>query len=118
MTDLIKQLEAATEGSRTLDYEIARELQWRFSEEEEFKEFGSFWRDAMTDEWKQLPWWTTSIDAALTLVPEGLRWTLGYEPTGKLNYWAWVWTDDGPCEAYKPTPALVLCIAILKALAK
>ncbi len=109
MTGLIKQLEAATEGSRGLDYLIHTKLGWVDQDQGGWdgpngEHTGEGW-----------PYYTTSLDAALTLVPEGLRWTLRYDPTRKLNYWTWVWTDDGPCEAYKPTPALALCIAILKA---
>lgn len=115
MTDLIKRLEAATGGSWTLDYEIARELQWRFSEKEEFKEFGSFWWDAMTDEWRQLPWWTTSIDAALTLVPEG--WLMQLSGQATEDGWGCRLTHMNKGEAMRlaSSPALALCLAALKA---
>ena len=117
--DLIAELERATEGSRELDYAIARETGWRFTGEHEFKEHGVFWRDATTDEWKQLPWWTTSLDAALTLIPEGWRawfsWGCGFgdaglmRPTDKT-----AWTRDSEIMS-APTTALALCIAALKA---
>jgi len=109
MTDLdtlISDLERATEGSRELDYAIAKEIGWRFSGEESFKEY---WQDATTDEWKQLPWWTTSLDSALTLVPEGSRWDVQQDYTCAFA------SIDGVTTGRVATPALALCIAALTA---
>ena len=53
--ELIKRLEAATEGSRELDKEIAEAFGWV--------------HECMNSDTH--PHLTTSIDAALTLVPEG-----------------------------------------------
>ena len=135
MSDLSKlfaELEAATEGSRELDYAIANKIGWRFNGEHEFKEYGVFWRDATTDEWKQLPWWTTSLDAALTLVPEGYRCSLDIPgKEGGRNH-ATVVKYSQVLEAvnlkakpeeiielwnhsYAATPFLAMCVAALRA---
>lgn len=132
MDPLIAELETATEGSRELDYAIAKEIGWRFSGETEFKEYGVFWRDATTDEWKQLPWWTTSFDAALTLVPEGHRCSFDIPGEEDDKNHATVVKYSQVLEAvnlkakteeinklwnhsYAATPALALCIAALRA---
>ena len=85
MTDRIAHLDAATEGGRELDYAIAKETGWQFYGENEFKEYGLFWREATPDEWKQLPWWTTSLDAALpgeNIVSMSFREQGDYAPLG------------------------------------
>ena len=117
MDSLIAELEAAAEGNRELDYAIAKEMGWQFSGEHTFKEHGFFWRDATTDEWKQLPRWSTSLDAALTLVPEGFVWRVSTD-FGPIA-WAAVsghkgifWADT---KSEALTAALALCIAALKA---
>ena len=59
-----------------------------------------------------VPNYTTSLDHALTLVPEGWIWDV--TSTGC----AWTMPDDVCVEqysAYAATPALSLCIASLKA---
>ena len=132
MNNLIAELERATEGSRELDYAIAKEIGWRFHGEKDFKEYGVFWRDAITDEWQQLPWWTASLDAALTLVPEGYRCSFDIPgEEGGRNH-ATVVKYSQVLEAvnlkakpeeitelwnhsYAATPFLTLCIAALRA---
>ncbi len=107
MTDLkslIAKLETAKKGSRELDWDITIII--------EFPRNGS------------APPYTTSLDAALTLVPEGcyetiLSWNsmkseFGYcrmnvrGPFGKHG-----WHEDRIGEG--KTPALAICIAALKA---
>ena len=63
MTDLIERLEAATEGSRELDAEIDERI-WRAK-----------WGRGKPKDISVL-YYTTSIDAALTLVPEGCGWEI------------------------------------------
>ena len=63
------------------------------------------------------PRYTASLDAALTLVPDGLVFNLGNDAS---MCWAHVWDDvpeyDGePYEGRAATPALALCAAALKA---
>jgi hypothetical protein len=64
MSDIIARLETATEGSRELDAEIGRM-------------FGAprYTRNAPNIPNQPVwPNYTTSIDAALALVPEGVKW--------------------------------------------
>lgn len=82
---------------------------------------------------KRVPAFTASLDAAMTLVPEGAHWGIGHEDMGPLVGWAWVRAknDTGWQEYHSPprlgfrhiapfpaTPALALCAAALRALAK
>ena len=96
---LIKKLEAGTEGSRELDSLIYLELHP--------KHLDNLWRITF-------PHYTTSIDAALTLVPEehfgGIRFGVSYNA-------AWVRRagEYGLGEVTAPTPALALVIASFKA---
>jgi len=112
---LIKKLEAATEGSRELDAEVAVAA--------------GLDKDTMCSmylDWVRLnnanminghpgPHYTTSIDAALTLVPEGVAHWMIRSP----KPWAKIWLhyDNTDNETYGDgaTPALALCIAALKA---
>jgi hypothetical protein len=107
MKDLIERLEKATEGSRELDLAVAQAVDgpWHYTGEPPRRIFCAAY--------------TTSLDAALTLVPEGyskdmaecpengavvrvyfgpIRENSAGEPTGRAN-----------------TLPLALCIAALKA---
>ena len=81
MTDLTARIEAASEGSRKLETAIAMELRWwnKGGRGLEINDFvlndrafkdGSKTAAQLTWDWP-FPQWTRSIDAALTLVPEG-----------------------------------------------
>lgn len=100
MTDLIDRLESASEGSRELDILIATAV-------------GAKRVDG--------PWYarySTSLDAALTLVPEG--WTGSVDVPGDNNG-AWLDPPAAPVIGHErvyaigATSALALCIASLKA---
>lgn len=126
MTDLIARLESAPEGSRGLDAEIALHLYPRIStyESDEVRgsghwvspDYGAIYAEN----------YTTSLDAALTLVPEGqeIWWEVRqmcslsspmkggegiFSARVGLNYGA-----DGYL-GRSDNPALALCIAALKA---
>jgi hypothetical protein len=120
--DLIARLEAASEGSRELDEEIAH-LAHTYQAPDRGDPYGSW------------PHYTTSLDAARELVPEGMAADIHIGPRGFYND-ATIWQpikgedDQGrrttsykPFEAksvrdgriYQNTPALALCIAALKA---
>ena len=135
LQDLMAKLEGASEGSRELDFAIAKEIGWKFHGEKEFKEWGLFWRDSTTEEWKQLPWWTTSLDAALTLVPKGwVTMHAGQNPVSGTWYWglhkqAEAGINDGCCQQTESqdlftsaqqtnSAPIALCIAALKVLQK
>lgn len=111
MTDLLTRLENAKEGSRELDWAIRDQV----------------CADAGEISSHIAPHYTTSLDAALTLVPEGGEengegWRIGIERgPGRETYWtAWLrrHASDETIEAtaiYKAGPALALCIAALRA---
>lgn len=63
--------------------------------------------------------WTASLDAAMTLVPEGCGWSL-VQATYEKSYGCIESGDDRTpdLEARAATPALVLCAAALRSLAK
>lgn len=104
MKDLIAKLEAATEGSRKLDAAI----QYALTEEIAI----------------DLPRYTTSIDAALSLVPDGVYLDL-LSRSGKNGNFEWDCTLKESALPYrtfrtdervgKETGPLALCIAALKA---
>lgn len=103
MTDLIERLEAATEGSRELDEEIAQAIFPKLK-----RRHASWYID---DVRTNIEPFSTSLDAALTLVPEGLMWDV--ESRGA----AFVGDPKMPSRMFEmaATPALALCIAALKA---
>lgn len=115
--ELIATLEAATGPSRELDLHICRvalnsePLGHAAGLPDELlldQPFGPFFR------------YTSSIDAALTLVPEGLRWRVSYVP---VHQFASASVSDGSIfspntkewEGKHTTPAIALCLAALKA---
>ncbi len=135
MTDLITQLEAAPEGSRELDVEIGRLVG--------LKIHGEFWQivpGVMEPDHKAvipIPFYTYSIDCALTLVPED--WIVSISKRADTHWvgepykYHWYAHMDlyehneenslSGCERITssgaaPSPALALCIASLKARAK
>ena len=103
MTDLetlIARLEAATEGSRELDGEIYSAMSGKATGLNNADDY------------------TTSIDAALTLVPEGYDWDVGRlngryiaDVSRKVSEEGWL-----NQHARGPSSALALCIAALKAM--
>ena len=139
MTELLDKLRAAEEGSRELDCCISAELEDR----EVFFDGNTMMGRSRTPPhdqcvlgwidpgkqarnfqagWAKPPWphYTTSIDAALTLVPEGWIWkanwfnSKGYalvgKPSEKGNF-----KEPHKYPALAKTPALALCIAALTA---
>lgn len=107
---LIERLETATVGSRGFDYEIHCAIGWRDCDQ------GGWIRgtDCTGQGW---PDYTTSLDAALTLVPDGKRWQAGWSPRVLKNEcgFAIIEYRDGKTAEQAATPALALCIAALKA---
>lgn len=124
---LIERLEKATED-RELDAAVYEAC------------VGEVWNDFLSGPWaadgkSRVPFYTSSIDAALSLVPEG--WRYGIEQAGRFDSndltEAWCWPhEDGfepdwmnGDEGYRSCPnsaraahketAIALCIAALKA---
>ena len=112
MSELIKKLEAAPEGSRALD----KEIHWHLfgMHPSDFKRTPAFTIDK--DQGLILPRYTTSIDAALTLVPDGtyieIIGCFGNMPSGGAKLTD---LDQNEILGAAQTPALALCIVALKA---
>lgn len=112
MKELIERLEQATEGGLTLDKAILAELgfTWRGMD---------YWHHDNKTMWKGSTHFTSSIDAALTLVPEG--WSVDLtRHRGNVGNYARVYHDGMHGEpsfmVHKNGPlALRICIAALKA---
>ena len=109
MTDtqaLIAKLEAATEGSRELDTEIAEYIGKRWDNEDGFPREYRFSR---------------SLDAAVSLIPK--EWVWGLLPVaGSIRWICYVreWLGEWPhlvskADSWASTPALAICIAAIKA---
>lgn len=113
---LIERLEAATGPDRVLDMDIEeaalpelRRKPWR-------RDLGRFWDDSDRDglHYVEASRYTASIDAALTLVPEGSEWTRHRGANDRMTM-----QIDGPSHfgvhGQGATPAIALCIAALRA---
>lgn len=127
ITDLIERLEKATGPDRLLDGDIAAALKlqptgWRRGTHKTDK---SIWWDREDKtgftQWAA-PRYTKSIDAAMTLVPEGMQWAVWGEdrPQARVyeageNGGILIGRSWECCDA--ESPAIALCIAPLKALA-
>lgn len=114
--DLIAKLEVAEGPSRELDQEIAKAAglkpSWRDDGEARFYSPGMSNGPA-----KIAPPFTSSLDAALTLVPDGLRIYMERKPTDPPQPWFVTvrpHAQDG-WDAVSDYPALALCIAALRA---
>ena len=102
MSDLIAKLEAASEGSRELDTLVC--------------EVKGACPDGVRFCPGLCPSYTTSLDAALTLVPEGYRYRFWAHHTGVSGASVFPHGGGTLSRAHDaPTPALALCIAALKA---
>lgn len=101
MNTLIAELEAATEGSRELDNAVAKALGF------------------MMPQPGDPPRYSTSLDAALTLVPKGCGWSMNDDGEGFVfqkvkRAGGPGWPIIGQCDG-DTTPALSLCICSLRA---
>lgn len=118
---LLERLEAASEGSRELDIAIAEEVLGLIVEQIDCVNDTSPIREYSvkalhSNVWRNLPYYTTSLDAALALVPDGYEW-LRKSPQTMTVYR--IPADDKEwaqhIDARGATPALALTIACLKA---
>jgi len=132
MTTLLSRLQSATGPSRELDAEIALANGWTFTKMKPENGCGGdkhpYWRRPGETEWYMRtlagpPRYTESIDAALTLVPEGWAWSIYWSgrfgigagispepPTDELCH-----SDCGGKDAAALHPAIALLIAIERA---
>ena len=125
--ELIAALEKATGPSRDLDAAIFAHVGLTEFQERHCRQWcGQNGRTDLTRGHYLAAWapdFTRSIDAALTLVPEGWRWSLdwtqrsGYQDCGRADLYAPGSGIQPPdvCDVYAATPAIALCIAALKA---
>lgn len=123
---LIQELEAAKEGSRLLDARIHEDAQPDQSLRAKFERAASRpvadvgMPTIIPD---SVPHYTTSLDAALSLVPGGVGFIIGTD--GDTHYAQIISELEFECdegsscavhsEAQAASPALALCIAALKA---
>lgn len=125
MTDIIERLEAVTCDVDTLDEAIATfiGLKHRSRRDSRGRSKGREWfldSHSGIETWGRCPPYTTSIDAALTLVPEGWQWNIDNGIHCEDAAHAWL-GNNSPQEIVPgtsgdaATPALALCIAALKA---
>ena len=108
--DVIERLEKATGPCRELDKAILLALgySWRGM---------AYWFRDDSHAWEGNTHFTVSIDAALTLRPDGALYAIEtYDSNGiypeHVRASAWV---QGAARAFAATPALAICIAALKA---
>lgn len=123
LSDLIARLEKATGPHRELDLRIARAHGWR--------DCGAAWArpgETHSSVWAP-PAFTASIEAALTLVPEGWEYHISnrapaphtgraYVHNGEMQFIGGGMVRNPKYRGYETTasiPALALCIAALRA---
>lgn len=116
MKDLIERLERATGPDSELDEAIALVLGW--THQKMRGDAKPYWRKPGVTEYYMrsiVPAYTASLDAALTLVPEGWMWDVSSSGC------AWIMrNDDSICDSQiviggVKSPAIALCIAALRA---
>lgn len=117
LAELIDRLEKATEPDGVLDDELARIAGWTF--QKMTGDAKPYWREPGETAYymrSKRPSFTASIDAALTLVPDGHGWVIDfmdpYEPEAMCGQ-GWCGRDHGDPDPKQP--AIMLCIAALKA---
>lgn len=122
---LISRLEAAMAGSRELDAEIALAIGYTRAWHEDiapnrggwYWRFGDLGSTHESHDWP--PLFSTSIDAALTLVPDAHEWTVGVDLENRVataSVGEDVWDEAFNLAIGRArTPALALVIASLKA---
>lgn len=119
LDSLIERLENAKEGSRELDQAILDALYQQHGD----AAYEWLLPDGNGAAIKPFPF-STSLDAALSLLPEGAGWAVyGFwmdNPPTQYSFSAKIETNDGRIvtgnfQATAPSPAHALCIAALKA---
>jgi hypothetical protein len=132
---LAERCEAATGPDRELDIAICVAIDWRYDDWEEGERtaremaarHGMAWLVSRSVEgynstWRHLPRYTASLDAAMTLVPEGHKCGVTQQDREKASEQWWgelrrgYWTSyDKAFVARGATAALALCAAALRA---
>lgn len=118
MTDLIRRLEEAKEGSRELSLEFLRAITgepWRFCLDGEAVIWDKYGPGESGNPVRSLEDFTTNLHDAASAVPEGYGWQAGSRGVAK------VWRLDDVIHPiagghHPDQPAIALCIAILRAM--
>lgn len=126
MSDLVARLEKATGPDRDIDELIAEAVGYKVCSETQA--YGRSWNSPSGYFIGAAPKFTDSLDAAVTLIPEGWAWSVhvgGCYATGRLlkpraELAEAVETQFGPAVGIRSqieaaTPAIAICIAALKA---
>lgn len=123
-TSLIERIEAATEGSRELDAGVwlactpgATRDKWSYIHKATGRECTVDETRDVTDRLIIVPSFTASLDAVLTLLPDGFKWKCGYSRhvphnAEVIDYSAHTGTFIGESDASR---CLALLAAILRA---
>ncbi len=125
MTDLLSQLEAATEGSRKLSDEMLLAHGWRPYEVGRFMGPIYYWHgpngESVSEERRPDP--SRNLQDAVSLVPEGSGWSVEvdiHEASARIavpfeDHGQRFISSDQTFRSDAKTPSLALCIAIIKA---
>ena len=113
MNDLIERLEKATGPDRNLDADIASSVGWSPGPGYTRKSDDSWRLGNWINSVQWAPLYTASIDAALTLVPEGHDWIVA-DVNGHVGGTPYACVGSTK-EHFGETAVLSLCIAALKA---
>ena len=124
LDELIAALEAATGPDRELD-EVIATLNAGATREVQQSGRVAYHKDGFWISIGEVKPYTSSIDAALTLVPEGWEWGVSdkhpkYAPFAFVRRWGnvragLIFESSRPGFNAAATPAVALCIAVLKA---
>jgi len=86
MSDLIARLEAATEPSRELDAEICKAVGYVVKNH---RGYGVYYEPVKGESWQDVPLYTSSIDAALSLAPDNDKYCNAGLRAGILHAACW-----------------------------
>lgn len=119
LPEIIAALEAADGPDWDLNAGIARALGWELIEVSHTAGRTGAWKKPNGELMYAAPFFTASLDAALTLVPDDANWGVSTPRQPNMSgkrYWASLHGYGGkPTGTYGATPAIALCIAALKA---
>ena len=118
---IAERIEKATGADRALDAEIGAAIRWHPPGCESWvAEFPTFTVKANKIAAGELRWaapaFTSSLDAAASLVPEGMCWSVTRKESGL--HVACVWRGPAHCCRATQTAALALTAAALRAMAE
>lgn len=125
LEELAERIEKLDGPDREVDAEIAvsvlgmeRDGPMFFGKDEDFVLERDYY--SLEGSHRELPAFTASLDAAMTLVPEGWDFRAERFDAKKACAAVWLrgWHDDTKLDTEASTPALALCAAALRALAK